>query len=110
MSAESFIVFFGVAFDLPESAIEHLEDRSDARLTRARAGQLDHYWGRFSNDETPYTLLLGRKLGSFGVEGLSGGEWSAQRLGELDQEIRAKLRAAGFQEEPALIVKHHPHY
>ena len=65
MSAETFIAYFGLRFELEAEAIEDIELRSDRRIVAARKAGLDHYWGNFGEPHEKYLLFIGHKIGVY---------------------------------------------
>lgn len=100
MSAPICIAFYGIRFELGQSEIEPLEERSDQRLVAARKNGLKHYWGNFGIPGEKWLLFIGASLGEFGVEGQPDAEFDKQALQSLMAETESKLLLAGFNQVP----------
>lgn len=106
MSADSYVVFVGLAFAVAPDEREGLEERSDARIKRARAHRLDHYWGDFANSGE--ILLVGKRLAYVGPEGVTGLRLSRDEFLRLLEAVTEKLAQAGWHEPPKLILEYQP--
>jgi hypothetical protein len=110
MSAESFIVYYGLRWELGAAEGEQitlLERRRDPRQLAAVQHGLDFWWGR-TTDEERYFVLLGRQVGPFGWEGESLVRLTDAEAAQLVTETRDRLRAAGFADEPAWYYQFEP--
>jgi hypothetical protein len=112
VSAPSALVFFGLRFEVAsEQESESLELRTDARIVRARAAQLDHYFGTFQvGDRTRDLLFIGKKLASVGLEMGAPGELSQSELEDAVKETALRLAAAGWETRPRLFVEFEPDF
>jgi hypothetical protein len=110
MSADVFIAFYGVEFPVPDGeTLTEIEEQNDDRVVHARAHKLDWWLGRLT-DGAPFYLLIGKKIAQLGVEG--GHEKSLAKL-EMDvliEQTRQRLAAAGFREDPRLVLKYESDY
>jgi hypothetical protein len=105
MSAESTIAFFGIRFDVPETEVEELELRRHPLIAKARTASIQHYWANFGGVDPKYVLLLGRKLSTIGFEDAIDYTVSQGELVNIMEDVRRKLQAAGFDQEPELIIQ-----
>jgi hypothetical protein len=110
MGADAFIAFYGIEETIPVDAdVTALEERKDERIVRARKAKLDFWWGRVS-DGHDYHLLLGKKIANLGVEGAEGASIMDTDFATLQDDVRKKLKVAGFASEPKLILKFEAQY
>ena len=103
MGADLFLVYYGLRWELNDSAEEELsllEERLDPRQIAARSHNLDCWWGG-TTDEGAYYVLVGKSVGRFGWENESFGRLEDTEARRLMEGTREKLRAAGFEGEPA---------
>lgn len=110
MSAELFIVFYGLRWEIDGTDNEHvlaLEERKDPRQLAGRQHKLDFWWGQTAEDGRFY-LLLGRQVGPFGAEGESFFRLTTSEADQIAAETRDRLQAAGFSEEPAWFFQFEP--
>lgn len=118
MSADAFIVFYGLRFDLgnredetaDEDAINLLNADEHPLVESARKVGLDSYWGNFEPDTQHYLLFIGKHLGIFGWENESEMAISDQELNAVINEVRDKLRQAQFDDEPRLWIQFEPDF
>ena len=106
MGADAFVVFFGVRYSIPDDDddLEKLDSRTDPRVEAARGAGLHTYCGRLTEGEDHF-LLIGFRLGVFGVENeLQKSIWERELLQTMER-TRLKLRDASFKEEPALHLQ-----
>lgn len=110
MSAASTVVFFGLRFELvTDDEIDDVQLRTDQRVRRARAHRLDHHDGRFSDgNDVRDQLLIGKKLATSGYDSPMPIEFDQQQLAAVFTETREKLVAAGWHDEPRLMVLFDP--
>lgn len=104
MGADTFIAFCGVRYLLAESEIDAVEIHQDRRVLAARRVKLQTYFGRLTDGE-PHFLLVGARLGVFGVENDSYGSFDAPTLARMMLDTRAKLAEAGLSGEPQLHLQ-----
>jgi hypothetical protein len=110
MSADAFLVCFGLRWEVDadnDQEIDLLEKRKDPRQLAARTHQLNSWWGN-TVDETRFFLLVGRIVGSFGLEGKNSLTIGGSEMPTIMDETRQRLRAAGFEEEPAWHFQFEP--
>jgi hypothetical protein len=109
MGADAFITFYGIEETIPVDAdVTALEERKDERIVRARKAKLDSWWGRLS-DGHDYHLLIGKKIANIGVEGSEGASISDADFTTLRDDVKKKLKDAGYASEPKLILKLEAH-
>ena len=102
LSGANFVVYFGLRYTLPpEADVESLETGEDPRLRAAKKGRLKVWWGRLTDGEY-YFLLIGAELGRFGAEASLARSVQLEELNAVANDVRQKLKASGFTEEPAL--------
>lgn len=96
MGADAVHVFFGLRM-VPSSDVElaALEEGTDPRvLVAARAG-LKTYFGRPTDGE-PSFLLIGHRIGTFGVENSIGATLTEGELASLVTDTKRRLEAGQF--------------
>ena len=101
MGADVFLAFYGLRYTLSAGELEAVEQRTDARVISARRAKLHTHFGRLTDGE-PYFLLVGTRLGVFGVENEPARSYEAAALEQVMRETAAKLQAAGLPGTPAL--------
>ncbi len=106
MSADAFVVFYGVRFEIlsEDDLLEPLELETDDRMVRATRHGLDHWFG-VATDGAPHHLYVGRNIGCFGVEGSGYRSLPMAGILQVAAETQAKLHEAGFDGEPALHMQ-----
>jgi len=110
MGADVFIAFYGLEFPVPDGeTLAEIEEQNDERVVRANEHWLDWWLGRLT-DGAPFHLLIGKKLGQFGVESSHGVDFRDADIDGLREQTRRRLAAAGFQESPGLILKYESDY
>ncbi|WP_165228192.1 hypothetical protein [Aquisphaera insulae] len=110
MGADAFHVCYGLRweFDATDKAVvDLLERRSDPRQLAARLHRLDLWWGTTSEDGIGF-LLVGKLVGRFGWEGERSAQLDDPKAARLADEVRLRLRAAGFTDEPAWLFQFEP--
>lgn len=105
MSTESTVVFLGVAIDIPASQVEELETRKHPLIAKARSVALQYYWANFGGIAPKYLFLLGKKIAIVGIENDAERTIPFSELEISMSEIRDKLGACGFNEEPQLMLR-----
>jgi len=70
---------------------------------------LKTWWGRLT-DGGYYFLMVGAEVGRFGSEASLAQTVPLQDLLKLGEDMRERLKAAGFEEEPALHVQMEAEY
>ncbi|WP_428304838.1 hypothetical protein [Lacipirellula sp.] len=100
MGADSVIAFYGVRYEVGDAdEVDALETSQDERLRIAKLAKLQTWCGRTTDGE-PYHLLVGRKLGAFGVQGEVSRDYSADDLAAIARTVDETLIAHGFVGEP----------
>lgn len=102
MGADRVYVFFGVRqLVSSDEELEQLERRSDPRFEAARKARLQVCLDRPTDGEAHF-LLIGTRIGTLGVEDASQADLSETEFHAVAASTRAKLKDAGFPEEPKL--------
>jgi hypothetical protein len=112
MGANAFHVCYGLRWDVAaanEGEVTLLEKRQDPRQIVAKKHQLDSWWG-VTTDQGSYFILVGKLIGSFGWEGEHALRLEDAELARVVEETGQKLRAAGFEDEPAWQFQFEPDY
>ena len=112
MGADAFVAFFGVKFALDpddEETLDACGAGTDERCTRAVAAGLKTHSGRMSDGED-YFLLIGRRLAWLGIEHDPYECIAADDLNQIQLDVKRRLHAAGFVEEPALHLQFEAQY
>jgi hypothetical protein len=110
MGADSFIVYYGIRWEVSDEAeIESLELKKDSRIKLAKQHKLNLWWG-VTTDQERYFLLIGTELGSFGWEGASNRSISDIEVRDVVKGTIGKLKDAGFKENPAFHFQFEPDY
>lgn len=102
MGADAFHAFYGVRWEIDKSAedeVELLERRHDPRQVAARTHKLDAWWGD-TIEPQKYFLLVGKKIGSFGWEGIDHASVDSEALVRTAAETTAELERAGIHGTP----------
>ena len=110
MGADAFHVCYGLRWDIDvddDAATSALERRSDPRQAAAKRHGLDSWWG-ITTDESRDFLLIGKLFGDFGWEGVLAGRLDSSEVAPLMEDTSAKLRVAGFTEQPAWHFQFEP--
>lgn len=105
MSVESTVVFLGLSLEIPQSEVEALETRKHPLLAKARSASLQHFWANFGGVDPQYVFLIGKKVAIMGVENDAEHSATFSELESCMREVRQKLRACGFEDEPQLILQ-----
>lgn len=108
MSGDSFIVYFGLRFELSFDEIENVELRTDARISSARKAGLKYYFGNFGGQSEKYLLFVGEQIGIFGPEDIAELSVSMDDRVLSKERLRGMLDIAGFKGEPELHLIWHP--
>ena len=109
MGADAFIAFYGLRYTLSEAELEGVEQRTDHRITAARRVKLQTYLGRLTDGE-PHFLLVGTRLGVFGVQNESARSVDAGEFQKVMSDTTTKLREAGLSGDPALHLQFESQY
>jgi hypothetical protein len=104
MGADAFVAFYSVRYILADDEVEAVETNRDRRVVAARGTKLQLHMGRLTDGE-PYFLLIGLRLGVFGVENDSYRSFDALSLERIMVDTRGKLAEAGLSGEPQLHLQ-----
>jgi hypothetical protein len=105
MGADAFIVFYGIRYSITsDEDVEAVERAKDPRIIVAKRAKLQAYWGRLTDGE-PYFLLIGTRLGVFGIENQSQSAIDGPALERIMRDTRDTLSAAGLSGEPQLHLQ-----
>ncbi len=105
MSAEAFVAFFGVRYDI---TIDESEDNNDDRVKAAKKAGLQYYSGNFGGLKERYLLFIGSRIGVLGAENKSEVVLPSHDLQALMESTKMKLQAAELAGEPALYLQWEP--
>jgi hypothetical protein len=112
VGADAFVAFFGVKIALDPNDEETLDAcgaGTDKRCKAAAAVGLQTHTGRMTDGED-YFLLIGRRLGWLGLEHDQYVRVGADDMNEIQAEVKRRLGAAGFTEEPAMHLQFQGQY
>jgi hypothetical protein len=101
MGSDRFICYCGLRFVITEREVEAVEMNLDERVLAARNVGLHCYLGRLTDGE-PHFLLIGIRLGAFGIENDAYRSLDQTTLERTMVQTRAKLARAGLSGEPEL--------
>jgi len=101
MSADAFIAFFGVRYEI---TIDESEDENDPRIETARKAGLQYYSGNFGGLAENYFLFVGTRLGGLGAENENEVIVPFQQMQNIITSTCEKLHLAGFRESAALYL------
>ena len=107
MGADSFIAFYGIKIGIDQNdqdTLDALEARTDSRLNDARQHGLHVYFGRPAEGED-YFLYVGQRIGWLGVENDTYVQVPLDKLSEIATRVQARLKEAGFRENPVLHLQ-----
>jgi hypothetical protein len=104
MGADAFISFYGVEAVLSAEEASALDLKTDDRIVRARRSKLHFHLGRIT-DGREYHLLIGKKLADLGIEAGEEEAYADADFATIQDEVKRKLKEAGFSGEPKLIFK-----
>ena len=111
MSAESFLLYYGIRLPVREEEIKQLEWETHPSMAAAERYGLDTWWGNFSPDGgEEYHLFIGKQLAMLGGEYADCRSLTIQEVHAISETVAAQLTAAGFQEVPALWAQWEPDY
>lgn len=108
MSAETFIAYFGLRFEVGPEEVEGVEGRTDRRVVAARRAGLKCYWGNFGGLEEYHLLFIGAELGKLGAENSESVNIPLGALQEIIEVTKAKLIEAGFEDAPSFHLQWEP--
>lgn len=109
MGADAFIAFYGVRYTLTDAEMDAVERNADERTIAARRVELQAYSGRLTDGEPPF-LLVGTRLGVFGVENESHRSIDEPQLEQIMRDTATKLEAAGLLGTPQLHLQFQAQY
>jgi hypothetical protein len=108
MSAETFIAYFGLRFEVDPDEIEDVEGRTDRRVVAARRVGLQCYWGVFGENQESYRLYIGAQLGLLGAENKECINIPLDAVQRRIDITKAKLIEAGFEDAPSFHLQWEP--
>lgn len=108
MSSDTFIVYFGLRFEVGADEIEGIELRSDKRIMAARRVGLKCYWGNFGALEERYLLFIGAEIAILGAENSEEVIMSFSDAQRSFDDTKERLKEAGFSEVPKLHFRWRP--
>jgi hypothetical protein len=108
MSSESTIVFYGIRLEISDGELDSLEERTHPLLVTARQNGLKHYWGNFALKGSKYVLLIGDRLGVFGLENEKSLQISLPELATRAAETDDRLQRCGITEPARLLLEWQP--
>jgi hypothetical protein len=102
MGADAFYVYYGVkrSVELGSSEMELLEREKHPVFDTAFDAKLHVTWGRMTEGED-YFLLIGHKIGCFGVENETYRQIPAEEMRRIIEQTDQRLRQARITETPA---------
>ena len=109
MGADAFIGFYGIEEALSAEQAAEFNQKTDDRVARARRHKLNFHLGRIT-DGRDYCLLIGKKIADLGVQAGEEASYVDSDFAALQEEVRTKLKDAGFDGVPKLIFKLHAPY
>jgi len=109
LGANAFIAFYGLRYTLTDAEMDAVEQNSDERVIAARRAKLQTYPGRLT-DGQPHYLLVGTRLGVFGIENESVRSVDTSELEEIMRGTTEKLNAAGLPGAPQLHLQFEAQY
>jgi hypothetical protein len=105
MGADTFAVYYGVRYVIrSQEELDLLERRADPRQIAARKAHLQTRWGR-PTDGQDFFLLIGCEVGMFGLENKMDAVLPSEAMDRLVRNTKAKLKEAGFDDEPLFIFQ-----
>jgi hypothetical protein len=110
MSAETFIAYFGLRFELDPEETDGVEDRTDRRVVAARRVGLKCYAGVFGELQESDRLFIGAELGKLGAENKESINIPLDELQRRIEITKAKLIEAGFEDAPSLHLQWEPDF
>lgn len=106
MSADAFVVFYGTALPLAESEVTSCEERTHPLIKAAREARLNTYWADFiPNDDQGPELLIGKKIGVFGLEGEISADVGRDNIEAVMNAVDTFLNTHGLATSGKLIIR-----
>ena len=102
MGADAFIGFYGIEKVLSPEQTGAFDQKTDERAIRARKHKLHFHLGRIT-DGRDFHLLIGKRIADLGLEGGEEASYTDSDFAALQEEVKSKLRDAGFGGAPRLI-------
>jgi hypothetical protein len=112
MGANSFVVFYGLRWEIDsgnQDEVTQLEENRDARQLAARQHQLDCWWGATA-DEDFYFLIIGKRIGRFGWEGMHALQLADAEVSAIVEETARLVADAQFEGTPAWHYQFEPDF
>lgn len=111
MSAESFLLNYGLRLSLGEDDLDALEAETHRWQVKARSAGFDSWWSNFSAEGAEeYSLLIGRQLATLGAEFSASASIGSAEVQALFRETKTKLKRAGLKERPSLLAQWEPDF
>jgi hypothetical protein len=107
VGADSFVGFFGIKIALDpddEDTLDAIGADTDPRCMHAKRVGLETHSGRMTNGED-YFLYIGQRIGWLGLEHEAHVQVDMGQFTEIQRSVLAKLKEAGFSENPALHLQ-----
>jgi hypothetical protein len=107
MSADAFYALYGIRRLIgadEDAAVTLLELRKHPIQIAARSRGLDVWWGRCADGDQHY-VLLGKMIAKLGAENQTSARLDDESLQKLAEDVRSKLKLAGFEDTPALLFE-----
>jgi hypothetical protein len=108
MSADTFIAYYGLRFEVSLEEIEDIELRSDARVQAARKAGLKCYWGNFGGLQERYLLFIGHQIGILGAENSAEVTLLLNDAEASFEVTKRRLVEVGFTQVPAIHLSWQP--
>ena len=112
MGADAFVAFYGIKIPLDpedEDTLDACGEETDSRCIAAKRVGLQTHSGRMTDGED-YYLYIGVRLAWLGLENDKYVNVSHDRLIDVMDNVRTKLRAAGFTQQPSLHLQFQGQY
>ena len=111
MSAESFLLYYGLRFPIGEDDVEAMEADTHPLQVIAQRTSLDSWWGNFSaGGAEEYYLFIGKQLGMLGAEFSASASIGSAEVQAIFRETETKLKRAGLKERPSLLAQWEPDF
>ena len=112
MGADGFVAFVGIKIPLDPDDEETLDawgEESHPAAAAAAAAGLDVWSGRFTDGEDHYAMV-GRLIGTFGLEGDSHRAVAPEEVGRIAAEVGPVLAQLRHRDPPALHLQFEAQY